>query len=95
MGAEKAGISDEIMEQADDFISMPIYGFTESFNVSVANGILLHELINRLRKSDVKWQISDEERNELMLDWTLKSIVSSHFLAEKFMRDSNWEIQFK
>ena len=95
LGAEKAGISDEIMEQADDFISMPIYGFTESFNVSVANGILLHELINRLRKSDVKWQISDEERNELMLDWTLKSIVSSHFLAEKFMRDSNWEIQFK
>ncbi len=90
LGAEKTGISDVVMEEADDYISMPIYGFTESYNVSVANAILLHELINRLRKSEVNWHLSDFERKELMLDWTLKSIVSSHLIAEKFLSEKNW-----
>ena len=90
LGAEKTGVSDIIMEEADDYISMPIYGFTESYNVSVANAILLHELVNRLRNSDVDWHLSEEERNELMLDWTMKSIVSSEMLAEKFINDNGW-----
>lgn len=90
LGAEKTGISDIVMEEADDYISMPIYGFTESYNVSVANAILLHELVNRLRKSDVDWKLSEEERNEIMLDWTIKSIVSSDMLTEKFITDKGW-----
>lgn len=90
LGAEKTGISDIVMEEADTYISMPIYGFTESYNVSVANAILLHELTNRLKKSDINWQLSNTERTDLMLDWTLKSIVSSHLLAEKFMGDHDW-----
>lgn len=90
LGAEKTGISDVVMEEADDYISMPIYGFTESYNVSVANAILLHELINRLRKSDINWQLSKEEREELMLDWTIKSIVSAEMLAEKFITEKGW-----
>ncbi len=92
LGAEKTGISDIVMEEADDYISMPIYGFTESYNVSVANAILLHELINRLRKSDVDWHLSKEERKEMLLDWTMKSIVSSDMIAEKFMADKGWKI---
>lgn len=92
LGAEKTGISDIVMEEADDYIAMPIYGFTESYNVSVANGILLHELINRLRKSDVDWHLSEEERNDLFLDWTMKSINSSDMIADKFMEEQGWEI---
>ena len=90
LGTEKTGISDIVMEEADDYISMPIYGFTESYNVSVANAILLHELVNRVRKSDVDWHLSPEERKELMLDWVMKSIVSSDYLAEKFIEDKQW-----
>lgn len=90
LGTEKTGISPEVMEEADDYIAMPIYGFTESYNVSVANAILLHELTNRLRNSDIDWHLSPEERENLMLDWTLKSIVSSHLLAEKYIREKEW-----
>jgi len=93
LGTEKTGISDVVMEEADDYISMPIYGFTESYNVSVANAILLHELINRLRNSDIDWHLDSEERQELMLDWTMKSIVSSDLLAEKFMADKGWSLE--
>jgi len=92
LGAEKTGISDIVMEEADDYIAMPIYGFTESYNVSVANGILLHELINRLRKSDINWHLSEEERNDLYLDWTMKSINSSDMIADKFMEEQGWKI---
>lgn len=92
LGAEKTGISDFIMEEADTYISMPIYGFTESYNVSVANAILLHELTNRLRKSDIDWKLSESERQDLLLDWTMKSIVSSDMIAEKFMDDQGWEL---
>tara|TARA_R110002050_G_scaffold102774_1_gene211574 strand:+ start:8963 stop:9703 length:741 start_codon:yes stop_codon:yes gene_type:complete len=91
LGTEKTGISDVIMQEADDYISMPIYGFTESYNVSVANAILLHEMINRLRNSDIDWHLNEEERNELLLDWTMKSIVSSEMIAEKFIADQGWE----
>lgn len=92
LGAEKTGISDIVMEEADDYIAMPIYGFTESYNVSVANGILLHELVNRLRKSNVNWELSEEERDDLFLDWTMKSINSSNMIADKFMIEKGWEI---
>ncbi|MGK0286028.1 MAG: tRNA (guanosine-2'-O-)-methyltransferase, partial [Salibacteraceae bacterium] len=91
LGAEKTGISDIVMEEADDYISMPIYGFTESYNVSVANAILLHELVNRLRSSEVNWKLSDTERKELLLDWTMKSVVSSDFIAEQFIHEKGWE----
>ncbi len=92
LGAEKTGISDIVMEEADDYIAMPIYGFTESYNVSVANGILLHELVNRLRNSDVNWRLSEEEREDLFLDWTMKSINSSNMIADKFMAEKGWDI---
>jgi len=92
LGAEKTGISDFIMEVADTYISMPIYGFTESYNVSVANAILLHELTNRLRKSDIDWKLSESERQDLLLDWTMKSIVSSDMIAEKFITEQGWEL---
>lgn len=92
LGSEKTGISPEVMEQADDFISMPIYGFTESYNVSVAAAILLHELMNRLKASNVKWQLSDTERNDLMLRWTVNSIVSSDLLAQRFFNEKGWNI---
>lgn len=92
MGAEKTGISDIVMQQADDYISMPIYGFTESFNVSVANGILLHEMVNRLRQSTVDWQLTTEERRKLLLDWTMKSVSHSDLIAKRFISENGWDI---
>jgi len=34
-GTERRGISDEVKAAADEFVSIPMYGFTESFNISV------------------------------------------------------------
>ena len=73
-GAEKEGISKTVMQHADSFVKIPIYGFTESFNVSVAVAIILQHLTLKLRKSDkVNWQLSSQEINERKLEWYIKS----------------------
>lgn len=74
MGVEKEGVSDSIMNVADGFLKIPMVGFTESLNISVATAIILQELSAKLRDSKINWQLSEEEKNELRLDWCKKSI---------------------
>jgi len=44
LGEETNGVSRETTDMADAAVSIPMYGMVESFNVSVANGILLYEM---------------------------------------------------
>ncbi|MBS0000359.1 MAG: RNA methyltransferase [Cyclobacteriaceae bacterium] len=88
LGGEKEGLSEAVMNAADGFVKLPMYGFTESFNISVAAALLLENLTGRLRQSDIPWSLSDEEKLDLRLDWTIKTIASAKNLIEKF-RDSN------
>ncbi|OFX59184.1 MAG: RNA methyltransferase, partial [Bacteroidetes bacterium GWA2_30_7] len=43
-GTELTGLSSEVINNADEFLKIPMYGFTESFNISVSAGIILHDL---------------------------------------------------
>ena len=49
-------------------------GFTESLNISVAVAIVLQQLTDKLRRSQVTWQLTDEERLSTLINWTKKSI---------------------
>ena len=84
-GTEGTGLSDEMMKSADEFLRIPMYGFTESFNISVSAAIILQHLLYKLRNSDIKWQLSDSEIDELKLEWLKKSIKSSTMLIETFL----------
>jgi tRNA (guanosine-2'-O-)-methyltransferase len=84
-GTEGAGLSNEMMENADEYLRIPMYGFTESFNISVSAAIILQHLVHKLRKSDIKWQLSDSEIDELKLEWLKKSIKSSSMLIDTFL----------
>ena len=44
MGTEFSGASDFMMEHADAFVEIPMHGFAESFNISVAAAILMQRL---------------------------------------------------
>jgi len=72
-GTELEGLSAYALEHADAYVKIPIYGFTESFNVSVAAGITLYELTKRLRKSDKNWRLSEVEQLDLQLEWLIKT----------------------
>ncbi|MEI6866303.1 RNA methyltransferase [Flavicella sp.] len=86
-GVEKEGISDMMMEQADGYLKVPMYGFTESLNVSVAAAIVLQEVSARVRKSDVEWGLKSEETDEIYLSWLKKSIKSIDTILERYQKE--------
>ncbi len=43
IGNERTGLTDEILEQLDDVIEIPVYGLPHSFNVSSATAMALYE----------------------------------------------------
>ena len=88
-GTEKEGLSDEVMQQADSFLKIPMVGFTESLNISVSVAIILQQLTQKLRASAIPWQLSQDEMLEKRLDWTKKSIKSIDQIIERYYRTTN------
>jgi len=86
-GVEGAGASDLIMSKADGYLKIPMYGFTESLNVSVAAAITLQNTTDRLHKSDVDWQFTEEEKEETYASWLEKSIGSVKQIKERYYKD--------
>ena len=77
MGTEGRGLSDELLETADHHLRIPMYGFTESYNLSVSAAMVIHRLSERLRNSDIEWRLSEEEMSQTLLYWLKKSIRNS------------------
>jgi tRNA (guanosine-2'-O-)-methyltransferase len=84
-GNELNGLSDDFINNADEFIKIPMYGFTESFNISASASIILHHLTHKLRNAQIDWQLSDEEKKEVKLVWLKKSIKNSHLIEKDFV----------
>jgi tRNA (guanosine-2'-O-)-methyltransferase len=91
-GSELPGISETILSEADEFMKIPMYGFTESFNISVSAAIVLYQLSQKLRnQSDIDWKLSDEERDEIKLAWLRATIKRSSLLEKKFIKEHRIE----
>lgn len=86
-GTEKEGLSDDVQQMADGFLKIPMVGFTESLNVSVAAAILLQRITSGLRRSDLDWQLSEAEIMEKRLDWTKKSIKSIDKILARYAKE--------
>jgi len=87
-GTEKEGLSEQVLGQADAAVSIPMVGFTESLNISVAAAILLYELSNRLRQSGVAWGLSQPEILEKRFDWAFKSVRSAEEILSRYQADT-------
>ena len=87
LGGEKEGLTEEVLDKADGYIRIPMYGFTESYNISVAGALLLYNLTRRLHRSEINWRLREEEQFELQLNWTIKTIASSENLIKKFLEN--------
>lgn len=83
-GTERRGISDEVKALSDDFVKIPMYGFTESFNISVSVAIVLNTLRQRLEQSDLNWKLSPEEQDELKIQWCSKILNGGEMLEKHF-----------
>lgn len=85
-GTEKTGLSKQIIENADEFVFIPMYGFTESFNISVSVSIIISSFIEKLKNTNIKWQLSKKEKNEILLNWLKYSIKSSDKIIERYKK---------
>ena len=86
-GTEIEGISDTVFEHADEFVKIPMYGFTESFNVSVCAALCLYELTKRIRETVPNYLLTENEKTEIYFDWLVNSIDSSAGLIENFHKN--------
>jgi tRNA (guanosine-2'-O-)-methyltransferase len=85
-GTEDNGLSPYVMEQADGYAVIPMYGFTESFNVSVSVALCLQALVTRMQQSGYAWQLTDQEQDDLMLQWLRKIIRGAAAHEKRFLQ---------
>ena len=83
-GRETEGLSEEVLEEADEFLQIPMVGFTESLNISVSAAIILQDVTARLRRSEINWQLSEEEQISKRLDWAKKNLKNSAEIISRF-----------
>ncbi|MBI3218387.1 MAG: RNA methyltransferase [Bacteroidetes bacterium] len=86
MGNEYEGISDYALQHADQKVNIPMFGFTESFNISVSAAICLQTILHQLRRTAIQWQLTDSEKQDLRLNWLRKSVRRSDLIEEEFLR---------
>lgn len=85
-GNELRGLSTFAWEHADEKIRIPMYGFTESLNISASVAISLSSLVNKMKQSDQYFGLSEEEKNEIRLNWYRKIVRRSETLEREFLR---------
>ena len=84
-GTEKEGLSEEVLQKADGYLKIPMSGFSESLNISVAASIIIQNLTQKLRNSDLSWHLSEIELLEKRLDWTKKSIKNVEWIIDRYL----------
>ncbi|RLD58608.1 MAG: TrmH family RNA methyltransferase [Bacteroidetes bacterium] len=86
-GTELTGLSETMLNNADEFLKIPMFGFTESFNISVSAAIILHHLTYKLRNSNINWQLTSEGKEDLILQWLKQSINKSDAIEKEFIKN--------
>lgn len=86
-GTEAKGLTKEAMDYADAFVKLPMYGFTESYNISVSVALALFNLTERMRKDEtIHWQLPELENINLRLEWA-KKVVKHSKKVEKILTE--------
>ena len=79
-GNEHQGVSKDIMEQADEHLKISMCGFTQSLNISVSAGIIISQIIQKIKNSAIKWQLTKDEKDVLRAEWLKRSVKNSDML---------------
>ena len=71
---------------ADEFVKIPMYGFTESFNISVCAAMCMNEFSNKIRKQVENPYLSSDTKQDVYIQWLLKSIRKSDVVLKDFLK---------
>lgn len=86
-GTEAEGLSDQALSLADAAMTIPMFGFVESFNISVSAAICLAHLMRRVRTERADWSLSTGERAALRDQWIRQSLKTPEALERRFWED--------
>ena len=92
-GTEHAGISDEVIAAADDFLMIPMCGMVESLNVSASAAILIYMLSERIRQTVDDWQLSEEQKLKLLTRWTMSSVRDYERILRRAEEDGTLKVK--
>ena len=84
-GTEIDGITATVFEMADEFVKIPMYGFTESFNISVCAALCMHELTGRIRRENISYHLPEDEKEAIYLEWLKASVTKSDLIVKEFL----------
>jgi len=77
-----------MLERADEAVVIPLDGFTESFNVSVAASIgLYHAREDRIRRQGRHADLTDDEQEALVARFCLRSVTNAEAVIERVLAD--------
>ena len=88
-GTELTGLSQTVMDNADEFMYIPMLGLTESLNISVSAAVCIHYLTNKLRLFGQDFSLSESEKDELMYQLLKLSVKSANALEKRFLKSLN------
>ena len=82
-GTEHAGISEEVIAAADEFLRIPMCGMVESLNVSASAAILIYQLSERMRRTLDGWALDEAAHAELLYRWMRSSVKDADRILER------------
>ena len=88
-GTELEGLSQQALQMADASVKIPMYGFTESLNISVSAALLLRTLTERLRKSGFDWHLTEDQKLDICIAWVKNVVKRADLLEKEFLRKLN------
>lgn len=89
LGTELTGLSEKALSFADKRMKINMYGFTESLNISVSAAICCQSISSKMRKETTGWEVTEEEKTDILLNWIRNSIKSGKQIEEKFLDDKS------
>ena len=82
LGAEKWGLSEELIAEVDECIYIPMSGMVQSLNVSVAASILLFEAIRQRDRVNLLPKngegIEQEKYQKTLFEWAYPKMIDSY-----------------
>lgn len=88
-GSEDTGLSDYARQHSDASVRIPMFGFTESMNISVSAAICLNVWMSKLHSGEWSYGLPAPERDELKLAWYRKVVKRADLIEKRFLQSNS------
>jgi len=88
IGSERKGISQYIVDNSDDFVTIPMVGFTESLNLSACAAIIASYLRHSMEKGGIDISIDEDDRDDIMIEWLKNSIRNADLVMQRIIEQN-------